>query len=61
VLGDLPARIHALGNLHLTLVYHLGDDELPPAADVLFDGCIRRVFGAEDAAVMASRICLGLL
>lgn len=59
--GDLGARIHAMGNLHLTLVYHLGDDELPAAADILFDTCFRRALGAEDAAVMASRICLGLL
>jgi len=59
--GDLGARIHTMGNLHLTLIYHLGDDELPASADVLFDSCVTRVFGAEDAAVMASRICLGLL
>jgi len=59
--GDLGARIHAMGNLHLTLVYHLGDDEFPAAADILFDSCFRRALGAEDAAVMASRICIGLL
>jgi hypothetical protein len=59
--GDLGAQIHAMGNLHLTLVYHLGDDEFPAAADVLFDSCFKRALGAEDAAVMASRVCLGLL
>jgi hypothetical protein len=59
--GDLGARIHAFGNLHVTLVYHTGDDELPPAADILFDRCISRAFGAEDAAVLAGRICIGLL
>ena len=59
--GDFGARIHAMGNLHLTLVYHLGDDEFPAAADILFDTCFRRALGAEDAAVMASRICIGLL
>jgi hypothetical protein len=59
--GDLGARLHAMGNLHLTLVYHLGDDEFPAAADVLFDSCFKRALGAEDAAVMASRVCIGLL
>ena len=59
--GDLGARIHAMGNLHLTLVYHLGDDEFPAAADILFDSCFKRALGAEDAAVMASRVCIGLL
>jgi hypothetical protein len=59
--GDLGARIHALGNLWVTLVYHSGDEEFAADADVLFDACVRRAYGAEDAAVMASRICLGLL
>ena len=59
--GDYAARIHAVGNLYIDLVYHLGDDEFPPAADVIFDACVQRPFDAENAAVMASRICIGLL
>jgi hypothetical protein len=59
--GDLGARIHAMGKLHVTLVYHVGDDEFPAGANVLFDSCVKRVFGAEDAAIMAGRICFGLL
>lgn len=59
--GDYAARIHAVGNLYLDLVYHLGDDEFPPAADVIFDACVQHPFDAENAAVMASRICIGLL
>ena len=60
-MGDFGARIHAIGPLFLTLAYHVGDDEFPPSADVLFDACITQVFVAEDVAVLASRICLGLL
>ncbi len=60
-MGDFGARIHIIGPLWLTLSYHLGDDEFPPSADVLFDACITRIFVAEDVAVLASRICLGLL
>lgn len=60
-LGDLAARIHVIGRIEVTLVYHLGDDAAPPTADILFDSCIRRVFATEDAAAIASRICLGLL
>ena len=59
--GDFSARIHALGNLHVTLVYTLGDDEFPAGCEVLFDAATKRVYGAEDAAVLASRVCLGLL
>ena len=60
-LGDLGARIHAVGKLHCTLVYRIGDDEFPPAADFLFDSSFKRIYNAEDAAVLAGRICLSLL
>jgi hypothetical protein len=59
--GDLGARIHAYGNIHVTLLYHVGDDELPAEASLLFDAASKRVLAAEDAAVLASRICIGLL
>ncbi|OVE82169.1 hypothetical protein BVY04_01930 [bacterium M21] len=59
--GDYAARIHAFGNLYVDLIYHVGDDEFDAAADIVFDACIQRVFDAENAAVMASRICIGLL
>ncbi len=60
-MGDFAAAIHAVGRIEAALVYHLGDDEMPPAAELLFDACVRRVFCTEDAAAVASRICLGLL
>jgi hypothetical protein len=60
-MGDLGARVHGIGKMYVTLVYHRGDDEFPPEADVLFDACIKQVFVAEDVAVLASRICIGLL
>lgn len=60
-LGDLGARIHAVGNVYVTLIYRLGDEQFPPSADLLFDAHIRRVYPTEDVAVLAGRICLGLL
>ena len=60
-LGDVGARIRAFGPLCVTLVYRRGDDEFAPTADLLFDACFLGVFGTEDATVLASRICLGLL
>lgn len=59
--GDFGARIHTLGKIYIELVYRVGDDEFPSTADVLFDSSLKRVFVAEDAAVLASRICIGLL
>jgi len=60
-LGDLGARVHALGKLEVTLVYRQGDEEFSPTAEVLFDSSVKRIYGAEDVAFMAGRICLGLL
>ncbi len=58
--GDLGAKIHILGKIDATLVYHMGDEEFPPAAELLYDASIRRVFNTEDVAVIASRICIAL-
>jgi hypothetical protein len=60
-IGDFAARVHVIGRLYLTLIYRLGDEEFPVEADVLFDSDVQRVYNAEDAAVLAGRICLGLL
>lgn len=60
-IGDLGAKINAFGCLSVTLVYRLGDEEFPPSAELFFDASVKKVFNAEDAAVMASRICIGLL
>jgi hypothetical protein len=58
---DFSAQIHAIGNIYLTLKYQKSDDEFPPAATILFDSCIKRIYCAEDVAVLSSRICLNLL
>ncbi len=61
-MGDFAAKIHAFGNLYITVVYHCADDEFPASFDVFFDKCVKRAFTeTEDAVVMASRICIGLL
>jgi len=60
-LGDFAARIHLLGPLYLTLVWHEADEDFPAAIDLVFDSCIKKAFCTEDCAVVASRICLGLL
>jgi hypothetical protein len=59
--GDFAAVINGIGRLDATLVYNRGDEEFGPAAQVLFDACIRRAYVTEDIAQFAGRICLGLL
>lgn len=59
--GDLGARVHAFGHIHLTLVYHLGDSEFPDNAEVLFDPCVKQALSTEDAAALAGHFCARLL
>lgn len=59
--GDFAAKVHALGGLYGYVVYHLGDEEFPAAAEMLFDASIKRVYNSEDVAFLGSRICIGLL
>lgn len=59
--GDFAAIINGIGRLDATLVYNSGDEEFGPAAQILFDACIKRVYVTEDIAQFAGRICLGLL
>ena len=56
----VSARIVAIGRVEVLLVYRPGDEEFPPSADLLYDACARRVFGAEDAAMLGGRVCFGL-
>jgi len=60
-MGDFGARIHVVGKVYVTLIYHIGDEEFPASADILFDTGIKRIYPTEDAAVLAGRICLGLI
>jgi hypothetical protein len=59
--GDFAAKIHTIGNIFITLVYHLGDDEFEPEVDILFDEYTKHVYKAEDAVYIASKICISLL
>lgn len=59
--GDFATVINGIGRLDAMLVYNRGDEEFGPAAQILFDACIKRVYVTEDIAQFAGRICLGLL
>jgi hypothetical protein len=59
-LGDLGVAVQAIGPFELGLVYHSRDEELPASAEILFDANLRHIYKAEDAAALASRLCLPL-
>ncbi len=56
-LGDFSARIHCFGCIYITLIYRLGDDEFPAEAELLFNRPAKHALSAEDAVVMAARVC----
>jgi hypothetical protein len=60
-LGDFGACIHAIGKIFITLVYRTGDEEFPPAAEILFDSSIKRVYNTDDVSALTGRMCVGLL
>jgi hypothetical protein len=60
-IGDFSAKIHAIGDIYLVLIYYFSDDEFPASAELLFPFSIKHVYNTEDAVVLASRICIGLL
>ena len=55
--ADLAVSIQAIGCVAVTLLYHRGDDEAPPSAELLFDACIGHIYQTEDVAVLSSRLC----
>jgi hypothetical protein len=59
--GDFSAEINAFANLNVTLILYFEDDEFPPSADVLFDASVKQLLPTEDVAVLAGKICFGLL
>ncbi|HPN85416.1 MAG TPA: DUF3786 domain-containing protein [Victivallales bacterium] len=59
--GDIGAKIHVIGKINATLVYYVGDEEMPASADILYDSSIKKVFNTEDVTVIASLICRSLL
>jgi uncharacterized protein DUF3786 len=60
-IGDFSVKIYVVGEIYATLIYRVGDEEFKSTADLLFDSSVKRVFCAEDVAVIAGRICIGLL
>ena len=51
-LGDAAVALNVLPLIRLACVIHRGDDEFPPAANVLFDAAAGRHLPTEDLAVL---------
>jgi len=53
-LGDAAVTINVLPYLPMTFIIWEGDEEFPPAGNILFDQTAKTWFAAEDLAVLAS-------
>lgn len=54
--GDAGVRIPALPRVPVLVVVWRGDDEFPPAGDVLFDSSITDYLPTEDIIVLAEKV-----
>ncbi|MGA3094565.1 MAG: DUF3786 domain-containing protein, partial [Dehalococcoidales bacterium] len=50
--GDFSFRLNALPRVPLTVTLWLGDEELPPAGNILFDNSITGYLPTEDITVL---------
>jgi hypothetical protein len=59
--GDHSVVIKALPLVPVALVLWKGDEEFPPAGNILFDRNITRIFVAEDIAWLAGMVVYPLI
>lgn len=52
-LGDVSFTVNVLPDIDLTLIFWEGDEDFPPAYDILFDAGIERYLSLEDIVVLA--------
>jgi len=52
-LGDVGFTLNALPDIDLTMIFWEGDEDFPPAYDILFDAAIDRYLSLEDIVVLA--------
>ncbi len=56
VFGDASFMFHVLPRVRVAVVLHLGDDEFPAAANMLFDAALRHYLPIEDVAVLGGLV-----
>ena len=54
--GDAAYRFHALPRMDLLIAYHLGDEDFPSTASVLFDANAGHYLPAEACAILGSSL-----
>lgn len=54
--GDAAFMFDVLPRIRLAIIVHLGDDEFPPAANVLFDAAAGHYLPTEDLAILGGML-----
>jgi hypothetical protein len=54
--GDAAYRFQLLPRVDMGVILHLGDDEFPPAVNVVFDGAAGHYLPTEDLAVLGGML-----
>ena len=54
--GDAAYRFQLLPRVAMAVILHLGDDEFPPAGNVVFDGACGHYLPTEDYAVLGGML-----
>jgi len=54
--GDAAYRFQILPRVAMAVILHLGDDEFPPAGNVVFDGAAGHYLPTEDYAVIGGML-----
>ena len=59
--GDVAARVSAIGRIEITLVFRATDEEFPATADILYDHVIASVYSTDEVAALTTHLCVGLV
>ncbi len=60
-LGDAGWRFPVLGKVWMDLAWYEPDEEFPGSCELFFAPCVARVYSADEAAILGSLLCLGLV
>lgn len=60
-IGSVGFKTHFFSRMPVVVILWLGDEEVPPAANVLFDANAGKILPTEDISVMGGTLCRRLV
>ncbi len=56
-IGSVGFKVHFFPRMPVVVILWLGDEEVPPAANILFDANAGKILPTEDISVMGGTLC----